>query len=512
MDGYKEQTVASRTRLAEDRFNEIINQLELSGKVSSISIESVTDALDRFKLWVGDVEARQPAASPTSLEARLATAGRTLQQVEDLQGGLIKALNDLLEITCGQREDRRISDENLIDHDDLTPLENQLEAKPSLGTERTESQDILDVITDFIRTLLKIGALIRRITPPDRFSRALQSGDPLMDQFDINYVAERYPKLNRPDSEWLCARLGRAITKRRRFLRHVRENSNRTVAPRVDDRGNGVPYVLSKDSSDGNAFDISSPGMPSSASVGTKLGGSVVAHTHVSTKASTLDIAMLQQLQGDEANKEETETFISSSSFPQDESEDSGLHLPRLEDLSKGESIFECPFCLGIQEFTRESVWRKHAYRDLKAYVCTLGKDKCDLEMFGDSRAWFDHELRCHRKQWVCILCSKGPFRTPTDFKLHTKNNHAHLLLDGGELEHFMDAGQRPVDTIAADECPFCDDWEVTLKDDTTVSPSTDPSGIVMTVEPVQFRRHVASHMEQLALFAIPRNTGDDES
>ncbi|KAI8956283.1 hypothetical protein F4801DRAFT_10365 [Xylaria longipes] len=516
MDEDEEQTVASRTLIAEYRFNDLITQLKSGSKTSPISIEAATDALDRFKLWAGNIGARQHATSPVSLEARLLAAKRILEQVKDLLDDLILALDDLLEIASGSRENRRIIHNNLFDDEDfddedLSSLEHQLEANAGPGLEKHESQDILDVISDCIRSLLKISILIRKATPRDRFARALQGDDPFIDQFDINYVAEKHSKLNKPESEWLCARLGRAITKRRQFLRYSRQHGSRIAGLYGNDRERSKHHVLSKDSGEVTAFDISL-NTQMRYPVGTNLSGSVAAHTHAYTKASTLDITTLQQLMEDEANKEDARSFISADSSRPVESENSRLHLPSLEELSRDNSIFECPFCLGLQTFTKESAWRRHAYRDLKAYVCTLGQGKCDSEMFGDSRTWFDHELQCHRKQWVCVICSKGPFRTPADFKSHTKNKHANVLVNDGQLESLMGASQRAVDAIAADECPFCNEWETILKNNTPVPQSMDSSGVVITVEPVQFRRHVASHMEQLALFAIPRNMGDDES
>jgi hypothetical protein len=393
----------------------------------------------------------------------------------------------VLEIISGNQEDRRIIPEALIENDDVSCLEHQLELEVAPGLEKNESQDVLDAISDCIRSLLKISILIRKATPRDRFARALQGDNPFIDQFDVNHVAERYPKLNKPDSDWLCARLGRAITKRRQFLRYSQEHGSRIAGPNGNDRERSISNILSKDN------------------------GSVAAHTHTSTKASTLNVTMLQQLREDDANTEDDRSFTSIGSSLQVENENSGLHLPSLKELSSGNSIFECPFCLGIQKFTRESEWRRHAYKDLKAYVCTLGKGKCDSEMFGDSRTWFDHELQCHRMQWMCVLCAKGGFRTSADFESHMKDKHTDVLINDSQLEIFKGAGQRAVDAIAADDCPFCDEWGATLKNNTPAPKSTESSEVVIMVEPIQFRRHVAAHMEQLALFAIPRSTGDDE-
>ncbi|KAI0447114.1 hypothetical protein F4803DRAFT_546648 [Xylaria telfairii] len=512
MDEDEEQSIASRTRIAEGRFGALTALIELGSESSSVSIEAATDALDKFKLWAGNIGARQPPTSPASLEARLVTAQRILKQVGDLLDDIILALDDLLEITSGSRENRQITHGNLVDDNDPTSLEHQLEGEISHSLERNESQDVLDVISDGIRSLLKISVLIRKATPRDRFARALHADNPFIDQFDINYVAERYLKLNRPDYRWLCVRLGRAITKRRQFLHYSREHGGRIAGSFGNYRQGNKPYVLVKDSRNAKAFDTSlNTQMRSSAE--TKLSGSLAAYTYTSTKASTLDIKIFQRLGEEETNEEDSRSFISAgSSSLQVEDENSRLRLPTLEESSGGNSFFECPFCLGIQTFTQESTWRRHAYRDLKAYVCTLGEGKCDSEMFGDSRIWFDHELQCHRRQWVCVVCSKGPFRTPAAFKSHMRDMHTDVLVDDRQLEVFMAAGQHAVDAIAADECPFCDEWGETLKNNTPMPESTGLSEVVITVDPVQFRRHVASHMEQLALFAIPRSMGDDGS
>ncbi|KAI8635553.1 hypothetical protein F5Y19DRAFT_14534 [Xylariaceae sp. FL1651] len=510
MDDNEELTVATRTRIAEDHFRRLITQLESGSELSYISIEAATDVFDRFKLWAGNIGARQPVTSPASLEARLMNANRILEQVENLLDDLILALDDLLQIASGSREDRRIIYENFIDDSISSSLAHQPTAEVGPSPEKNESQDVLDVISDCIQSLLKISILIRKATPRDRFAKALQGNNPFIDQFDINYVAERYPKLKRPGSMWLCTRLGRAITKRRQFLRYSREHGSRIAGPNGKDEERGQSHALPKDSGEAKSVGFSTS-TQMRFSVGTKPSGSIAAHTYASTKASTLDITTLQRLKEDEANNEDSKSFVSAGSSLQLGNEKSMLHLPMLEDVSRGNPIFECPFCVGMQTFSRESAWRHHAYRDLKAYVCTFDEKKCDSEMFGDSRAWFDHELQCHRKQWMCVLCLEGPFKKQADFKSHAKDKHANVLVDDNQLDIFMSACQRTVDAIAASECPFCDEWGATFKENMPVPQSANCSEVVITVEPIHFRRHVASHMEQLALFAIPRSMGYDE-
>jgi hypothetical protein len=94
MDEDEEQTVASRTRIVEDRFRDLITEIVSCSKTSSVSTEAATDASDKFKLWAGNIGARQLPTSPASLESRLVTAKRILEQVEDLLDELLLALKD----------------------------------------------------------------------------------------------------------------------------------------------------------------------------------------------------------------------------------------------------------------------------------------------------------------------------------------------------------------------------------------------------------------------------------
>jgi len=87
--------------------------------------------------------------------------------------------------------------------------------------------------------LLRISILIRKATPRDRFAKALDGRDsPFIDQFDINYVGERFPKLGNPKSRWLCECLGRGITKCQHFLRYTRDHGAHIASdPEVSDPG-----------------------------------------------------------------------------------------------------------------------------------------------------------------------------------------------------------------------------------------------------------------------------------
>ena len=74
-------------------------------------------------------------------------------------------------------------------------------------------------------------------------------------------------------------------------------------------------------------------------------------------------------------------------------------------------------------------------------------------------------------------------------------------LSSSAQLQVLLHASRQVVDRIPAADCLLCD-WESILeKNNTATSPNET---LVVTLD--QFRRHVGSHMEQLALFALPRN------
>jgi len=410
------------------------------------------------------------------------------------------------EIVAGNRDNRTI-------HYDSYAAE-QASSPPA---DKDEAHDILDVASECIRSLLRISVLIRKATPRDRFSRAIQTtsakSSPFLDQFDICHVAERYPKLKRNEAARLCERLGRAITKRRQFLRYSRQHRSRIsgdAEPTEEtEEKEATESILAR-----NAFLVShdTTGKSMYSPAVTRVGSvSEGAHTRPSTKASTLDVTKLALLELTEIQNDEARSYVSaSSSFRITGSGEAVLRLPTLPEVSKGEAMFECPFCFGIQNISKESEWRQHAFHDLRAYVCTLGGTECDNSLFGNSRAWFDHEMQCHRRTWVCILCQEGPFRTALQMEGHTVGKHHDLLTQEEQLQVVVDASQRSMDAIPARDCPFCDEWAEFVEESTPVPGGNSPSKTVVTVDPTQFRRHLSFHQEQLALFAIPRTSHDD--
>lgn len=155
---------------------------------------------------------------------------------------------------------------------------------------------------------------------------------------------------------------------------------------------------------------------------------------------------------------------------------------------------------------------RKHAFRDLKPYSCTVGGKDCDAILFGDRESWFEHELLNHRAHYECSLCNEQTTFSLDMFRSHISTHHC---LSSEALYGLQAACRIDPKTFRAQDCPFCDEW--------TVKGPVDKSQLGVTIEGQmadqefvvskdRFKRHVARHQEQLAIFAMPRNFENSNS
>lgn len=179
------------------------------------------------------------------------------------------------------------------------------------------------------------------------------------------------------------------------------------------------------------------------------------------------------------------------------------VRIPKLDELQTGsKKEVECPFCFRMKKFKNERVWRRHVFSDLRAYVCTF--HNCDAPYFGDINEWFSHEMQSHRVSYTCRLCQSKAFQLRERYLAHVRKQHPNILEDGEE-QLVLDIARTPLDHILAQECPCCSEWVDRLKERAAAaSIPSDASDHILSVVPTAFKRHLASHLEQLALFAIP--------
>lgn len=218
------------------------------------------------------------------------------------------------------------------------------------------------------------------------------------------------------------------------------------------------------------------------------------------TAASTLNPEQivrddLQDLDGDDAVSQTTSVVYS-----QRGAEDSGIQIPRLEDVSKDGQPFECPFCFGIIQAKRQRSWRKHLLSDLRAYVCM--SQHCEVGLFEDKSAWQAHDAECHQIRWECHYCHTSTFANAPSLQNHLRSTHNVGEIPEEVLAEVASSSSHPR-TEVAPNCPLCD-FGAQIQRDAAGAGQQLSENVQLFVPLADYHRHIASHQEQLALFAIP--------
>ncbi|KAH7133791.1 hypothetical protein EDB81DRAFT_859298 [Dactylonectria macrodidyma] len=450
------ESILKKTRQVKTQFQSVISSLDKSNDAESGCVRdpfyiSITDALGKFVLWAGNLGALRGPPTKLSLDHRLSSAPEVRDEILRQLDDISEAIEDLLSIVLGTRENGP--------------------STADLGTESQlsdESQVILEVISESISSLFRIGILVRRATPRDRFKRALQdSALAFPTEFDVKYVEEKHHKLR---ANRISARLGAAIAKRRQFIMYCRDHRSRLgLEEAVDDN----PTAQTE---------------------------------KISSKATTFAPGMDPKTF--EIEEDDALSYVSASTMT---NAFMALRLPSLADLSKDGEPFECPICFTLQSFQKERAWKKHAFCDLKAYVCTVGGTKCDDLLFGDSDSWFAHEMNKHRATYNCSLCDQVKGASSDQLRSHLAT---HSTFNDQQLDVLEDTGRDTAIIFRARDCPFCDEWADKLC--TTRAERANCNGLARSHQDVvvgiaKFKRHVAAHHEQLAIFALPRAPEDEQ-
>ena len=106
--------------------------------------------------------------------------------------------------------------------------------------------------------------------------------------------------------------------------------------------------------------------------------------------------------------------------------------------------------------------------------------------MFERRREWFQHEIQVHRREWCCNAAGHDPFTDKLDFMKHMESDHQETA-EPAELPRILEFFERPMERSQA-SCPLCPAKESRFF----------PARLL--------EKHLARHMEALALFALPRN------
>ncbi|KAJ4350324.1 uncharacterized protein N0V89_008945 [Didymosphaeria variabile] len=475
-------SVSEQCRSCLVTLQEVISVLSKPGNTNGhVKHAQINEELDRFSLFVGNIGALHRPESSMSIESRLHKANDVLTHILDLLADLNEVAAELLEIVSGKREGSVFID-------------------GQISEEISEVNELREEISGAITRLFRVSILIRQAAPTDLFAKALSRNRYCFnDQFDIAHVGEKYRKLGTDNCAWLRQRLGRAITQRRHYLNYIQDHHGKLGGRLID-----------HDKADSSAARSQAPDIKQPPASKTMFDS--VSRPSFITKATTIAperiTPQLLVAEGSDSEEDARSYTTISRSIDGDHESHTTVRSPKLDDLRiGGKKEFECPFCFRIKKFKRERTWRKHVFSDLRAYVCTF--PDCDAPYFGDINEWFQHEMMVHRVSYQCFLCPSTVFYQEEKYLSHVKRKHAKMLFDGEE-QPGRDLARKPLAQIPVDDCPCCSDWADRLKEQAIQTGGSLPNDILAVV-PTVFKRHLAGHLEQLALFAIPIGAATDD-
>lgn len=211
-------------------------------------------------------------------------------------------------------------------------------------------------------------------------------------------------------------------------------------------------------------------------------------------KATTIASSIPRHLKGIEttdhlAEFDDTESNVSKTSYAPSNADASLLRIPPLP-KEYVDGPFQCPFCCMIVSIRTRGDWKKHVFRDLRPYVCLASSCATPEQLYLRRGDWIDHMKQDHWKAWRCPFTCSHLLHSKLDFLTHIKQSHPEGAF-ARNLDTLDSLSSQPDLAKAKGPCPLC------------------PFNIASHTH---YASHVATHVEQLALFALPTNQGADHS
>ncbi|KAI0469641.1 domain found in Dishevelled, Egl-10, and Pleckstrin-domain-containing protein [Xylariaceae sp. FL0804] len=154
------------------------------------------------------------------------------------------------------------------------------------------------------------------------------------------------------------------------------------------------------------------------------------------------------------------------------------------------EAQFECPYChMNMDSATMKDrmVWKRHVFRDLRPYSCTFPDCSSADKLYATRYDWMYHEMQMHRRNWKCAECDEV-FEAKQNIIAHLQERHPNSWTPT-QLLILLDLSERPVEESNIFQCPLC------------------PNQMLLN----RLMVHLAEHLEEIALFVLPRETDSHE-
>jgi hypothetical protein len=222
------------------------------------------------------------------------------------------------------------SDDDVLDtEDDEGVSMTEVEANATSGSiAESEIQQLREDVAEIITCLFRFSMTIRNPVSHAKFARAEKVNKSAFEPFDIGHVRNKFPD----SDETLILRLGKAITKRRRYLTYLEDHHQKLESGLVD-------TIRSR------------PGETDGEDAQTQV-------QPLSTVASSLPAAFQNNLTIEAEFDRGSEAGYSETSYASSVDEGTRLCPPPLPAEAMSEQPYQCPLCYMIIDIHTTVAWR----------------------------------------------------------------------------------------------------------------------------------------------------------
>ena len=351
-------------------FNQLAEQVERPDYNCEAEVSPALwrDELGRVRVWAANIGAHQTGQS--SLDFRLRDASHISNQItkllEDLEQSLYAIFDELSE------HEMEASDEG----DDAWP-----------GHETTtELQQLYEEVVNIVDCLYQMSMLIRKPAQHDMLTSSRMGDLAHFEVYDEQHVRDLHPRTE----EQIAQRLGRAITRRRKYL-FYRERHHKKLEKGIED----------------------------------------VQGIQRATTGSVLSETTATEFEAPNIDFEETSlnSGISQTSYAPSLIDGGRVTIPLPPRDLVGGKPSECPYCFFVIDIRSTRSWNRHLFKDIKPYVCTFPDCSMPDRLYDSRREWYYHESTEHgREGFVCSLC-KNTLESSKQYKRHVARHLEELAL-----------------------------------------------------------------------------------
>ena len=340
-------------------FRDFLESIQNPAETTSqeLNVETWQDEFGRLCMWAANIGAHQTGQS--SLDFRLRDSLHIRQQIIKLLEEIPKTLLEVKDA--------------VVESDD-EDIESLGESQSEDDESQTQTQQLRESVATTINCLFEMSMLVRKPAQRDHRMGSNKADVAYFEPFDRNHVRDKFPRAD----EWLIARLGQAITRRRQYLRY-RERHAMKLRQGLD------PGTIGQDDSE------------------------ILSQT-VATESQNLNVGIDDQ---------RSESGYSITSYAPTLMGGGNITIPAPPKASKGGKAFECPYCYFIIAVQGSGSWNRHVFGDLQPYVCTEMECTSPNKLYTTRHEWLQHLMAVHHqegpsgssstesaKDATCALCS----------------------------------------------------------------------------------------------------------